>query len=99
MKNLTLIVHEDAKQALADALRALPRIREFTFTPVESHGSQDERDTFLSARDRVAGYTPHVRMDLMLDDNDDLDAVLSALRDIAGRGVYWVTTVQKFGRL
>lgn len=25
----------------------------FTFTPVEGHGPQDERDAFLSARDRA----------------------------------------------
>ena len=53
MKNLTLIVHADIQQALADVLRALPGVTGFTFTPVERHGPQDERDSSLSTRERV----------------------------------------------
>src|SRR5581483_10766482 len=51
MKNLTLIVHADTEQALADVLRGLPQVSGFTFTNVEDHGPQDERSTELSARD------------------------------------------------
>lgn len=102
MKNLTLIVHTDIQQALADALRGLKQISGFTFTHVEGHGAQDERDAFLSARDRVVGYVPHVRVDIALNDKD-VDAVLAALRDsncgLAGRGVYWVTAVERQGPL
>jgi len=43
-----------------------------------SHGAQDERDPTLSARDRVVGCTPHVRVDIML---KGVEAVLAALRD------------------
>jgi nitrogen regulatory protein P-II 1 len=102
MKNLTLIVHADIQQALADVLRGMKEIEGFTFTPVEGHGPQDERDPSLSARDRVVGYTPHVRVDIVLDDKD-VGKVLAALREsncgVAGRGVYWVTTVDKFDKL
>lgn len=102
MKSLTLIIHADIKQALADALRALPGVTGFTFTPVEGHGPQDERDPSLSARDRVVGYTPHVRVDIVVDDTD-VKAVLAALREsgsgVAERGVYWVAPVNEFGRL
>ena len=102
MKNLTLIVHADIKQALADVLRALPEVTGFTFTLVESHGPQDERDAFLSARDRVVGYTPHVRVDIVLRD-EDVDDVLHALRaadcGLAGRGIYWITSVNEFDKL
>ncbi len=102
MKNLTLIVHADIERALADFLRSLPKVSGFTFSHVEGHGAQDERDTFLSARDRVVGYTPHVRVDILLED-EDVDAVLDALRTsqsgVAGRGVYWVTVVSRHGRL
>ena len=102
MKNLTLIVHADIKQALADVLRGLPQVEGFTFTPVEGHGPQDESDPVLSARDRVVGYTPHVRVDIILDDAD-VDNVLNALRrsgcGVVGRGVYWVTPVNKFDKL
>lgn len=102
MKNLTLIVHADTEQALADVLRGLRQVSGFTFSHVEGHGAQDERDPALSARDRVVGYTPHVRVDIMLK-GEDVDAVLAALRDsrcgVAGRGVYWVTEVERQGRL
>ena len=102
MKNLTMIVHADIRQSLADTLRALPAVTGFTFTAVEGHGPQDERDAFLSARDRVVGYVPHVRVDIMLEDND-VDRVLQALREsnggVTGRGIYWVTPVKQSGRL
>jgi nitrogen regulatory protein PII len=102
MKTLTLIVHADVKEALADVLRGLSAIQGFTFTPVEGHGPQDERDPQLSTRDRVVGYTPQVRVDLLLDDAV-VEQVLDALRDsacgVAGCGVYWVTRLDRQGRL
>ena len=102
MKNLKLIVHADIEQALADVLRGLKQVSGFTFTHVEGHGTQDERDPSLSARDRVVGYTPHVWVDILLK-GEDVDAVLAALRDsncgVAGHGVYWVMPVDKSGRL
>lgn len=101
MKNLTIIVHADTEQSLADVLRALPQVAGFTFTHVEGHGPQDDRDPALSARDRVVGYTPHVRVDLVLNDKE-VDRVLEALRESdcgVGRGVFWVTEVDRQGRL
>ena len=102
MKKLTLIVHADVQQALADALHALPAVTGFTFTPVEGHGPQEGRDVFLSARDRVVGYVPHVRVDILLEDRD-VETVLKALHasncGVAGRGVYWVTHLERQGRL
>jgi nitrogen regulatory protein P-II 1 len=102
MKQLTLIVHADTEQALSDVLRGLKQVSGFTFTHVEGHGAQNERDPALSARDRVVGYTPHVRADIILED-EGVEAVLDALRKshcgVAGRGVYWVTPVDKSGRL
>jgi nitrogen regulatory protein P-II 1 len=101
MKKLTLIVHADIEQALADMLRGLKQVPDFTFTHVEGHGSQDERDPSLSARDRVVGYTPHVRVDMVLEDKD-MPTVVEALRrhgGVAGRGIYWSTPVDDHGRL
>lgn len=102
MKNLTLIVHADVQQALADTLRSLQQVSGFTFTPVEGHGAQDGRDATLSARDRVVGYTPHVRVDILLEDSD-VDDVLQALRTancgLSGLGVFWVTKVELQGSL
>lgn len=102
MKNLTLIVHANAELILADTLRSFKSVRGFTFTHVEGHGPQDERDSQLSARDRVVGYTPHVRVDIMLEDAD-VETVLDMLQrsncGVAGRGYYWVTRVEREGRL
>ena len=102
MKMLTLIAHADTEQALADMLRGLEQVTGFTFTRVEGHGAQDERDPALSARDRVVGYTPHVRVDIFLK-SEDVDDVLRALRaaagGLAGRGIYWITPVEQHGRL
>lgn len=97
MKNLTLLIHADTEQALADFLRGLPQVSRFTVTQVEEHGSQDEGNAELSARDLVVGYTPHARVDLILQDKD-VDVVLTALRQshigIAGRSQYWVSSVE-----
>ena len=102
MKNLTLIVHADVQQALADALRSIKQSSGFTFTPVEGHGAQDGRDPTLSARDKVVGYTPQVRVDILLEDSD-VEVVLQRLHitdcGLAGRGIYWVTLVEQRGRL
>lgn len=102
MKNLTLIVHADIQRALADTLHSLEQVSEFTFIQIEGHSAQDEYDPTLSARDRVIGYTPHVRVDILLKD-EDVDDVLQALRaadcGLSGRCIYQVTAVEKHGAL
>lgn len=101
MKNLTLIVHAEVKQALADTLRALKPVRGFTFTSVEGHGAHAGEDSLLSARDRVVGYVPYVRVDILLQ-AADIDAVLAALgradTGLRGRCTYWVMPVEQQGR-
>ena len=101
MRRLTLIVHANTQQMLADVLRDIPPVQGFIFTKVEGHGAQDEHDSTLSARDRVVGYTPQVRVDIVLEDAD-VATVLKVIRDnggITGRGVYWVAALEKFGQL
>ncbi len=102
MKNLTLIIHANAQQDLADRLRSLEQVPGFTFSHAEGHGVQVEHDPFLSARDKVVGYVPRVRVDILLEDVD-VDAVLKALRStrngIDDQGIYWITPVEKSGRL
>ena len=102
MKHLTLIVHTNVQQDLADQLRALEQVPGFTFSHVEGHGVQVESDPFLSARDKVVGYVPRIRVDILLEDSH-VDAVLDSLRNttygIEGHGIYWVTTVEQNGRL
>lgn len=102
MKNLMLIVPADIEQALADTLRSIDPVTGFTFTRVEGHGTQDEYNSALSARDRVVGYTPHVRVDILLK-NEDVDEVLRGLRaadcGLTGRGIFRVTDVEQQGQL
>mgnify|MGYP003666256438 FL=1 len=74
----------------------------FSFSHVEGHGVQAESDPFLSARDKVVGYTPRVRVDLLLEDND-VDSILNDLRKtmkgMENHGVFWITAVEQSGRL
>lgn len=102
MKILTLVVHANAQQELADQLRTLKQVPGFTFSHVEGHGVQVASDPFLSERDKVVGYTPRVRVDILLDDAD-VSVVLETLRqaegNVTGKGVYWTTPVEEGGRL
>ena len=102
MKHLTLIIHTSAQQDLSDQLRSMEQVPGFTFSHVEGHGVQVESDPFLSARDKVVGYTPRVRVDILMQDSD-VDAVIDTLRSsssyVEGHGIYWVTAVEQNGRL
>lgn len=102
MKNLTLIVHADIKSTLADTLRSIKQLSGFTFITVEGHSPQDELDPAFSARDRVIGYTPHIRVDILLQD-EDVEDVLHTLRNancgLAGRCIYQLTAVEKQGAI
>lgn len=101
MKNLTIVIHAGAQEALADSLRALEQVQGFTFTHVEGHSDHSETDPFLSARDKVVGYVPRVRVDVLMEDAE-VSAVLAALLSqnrFRGLGVYWVSPVEQQGRL
>ncbi|MDD2914957.1 MAG: DUF3240 family protein [Gallionella sp.] len=102
MKNLTLIVHADIQRALADTLHSLEQVTEFTFIQVEGHSPHEEYDPALSVRDRVIGFTPHVRVDILLmgeDVNDVLQALRAADCGLTGHGIYQVTTIEQHGLL
>jgi nitrogen regulatory protein P-II 1 len=102
MKHLILIIHSNVQQDLADQLRSMEQVPGFTFSHVEGHGVQVENDPFLSARDKVVGYTPRIRVDILLEDSN-VESVLEILRStihgFEGRGIYWVTAVEQNGRL
>ncbi len=102
MKHLTLIIHTNVQQDVADQLRSLEQVSGFTFSHAEGHGVEVESDPFLSARDKVVGYTPRIRVDILLEDSD-VDLVLESLRKttcgVEGQGIYWVTAVEQSGHL
>ncbi|NQY25684.1 MAG: DUF3240 family protein [Piscirickettsiaceae bacterium] len=102
MKNLTLIVHTSSQQDLADQLRNMTQISGFIFSSVEGHSRQAENDPFLSARDKVVGYIPRIRVDVLLEDSD-VDSVINVLRTaregIEHKDLYWITAVEQSGHL
>ena len=102
MKHLVLIIHDNLKMDIADLFRNMEKVQGFTFSSAEGHSVQMEEDAFLSARDKVEGYTPRVRVDLILEDQN-VPQVLTELRKsnigLEKHGVYWITTVEEYGHL
>ncbi len=102
MKVLTIVVHTNVQQELTDLLRTMDPVRGFTFSHVEGHGAEVESDAFFSARDEVVGYVPRIRGDILLEDSDvdDVLAIICETKNrISGHGIYWVTPVEKGGKL
>jgi nitrogen regulatory protein P-II 1 len=101
MRNLVLIVPESAYTAVADRLRELD-VAGFTVCHVQGHGPHTAEDPFLSERDRVVGFVPQVRVDIVLP-SDQVPVVLAGLQapgtDFSGHGTFWVLSVESFGRL
>jgi len=100
MKNLVLIVHESVHEAVTDHLRALD-VTGFTVSHVEGHGPHTAEDQFLSARDRVVGFAPRVRIEIVLSSEQlttVLDALLAQGTGFAGHGMYWVSPIEQLGR-
>ena len=52
MKYLTLIIHPNVQQDMADQLRNLWQVSGFTFSHAEGRGVEVESDPFLSAHGR-----------------------------------------------
>jgi nitrogen regulatory protein P-II 1 len=100
MKKLSLVVHSSLQQELADCLRGL-QLETFLFSHVEEHSGQLEHDPFLSARDRVVGYVPQVRVDVIIE-NERARSLLDEIRSsraFGGKGLYWITDVEEAGEL
>ena len=101
MKKLSIVVHTSLQQELADCLRSL-KLKNFMFSHIEEHSSQSKQDAFLSARDKVVGYVPKVRADILLED-ERAGTLIDELRgsgvSFAGKGVYWICDVGESGEL
>ncbi len=101
MKQLVLVIHDNLKQETADLLHRIEQIRGFTFSNIEGHGKQST-DTYLSTRDKVVGFTPRVRVDILLEDKD-VTPVLMEIREsnigLINHGFYWITAVEEYGQL
>ena len=101
MKKLSMVVHESLQQSLADYLRS-QQLDTFMFSHIEEHSSHVEKDSFLSARDKVVGYVPQVRLDVILSEENIkllLDNIKNENCTFKGKGMYWVTDINEFGEL
>jgi len=101
MKKLSIVVHTSLQQELADCLRSM-KLDRFMFSHIEEHSSQLGQDAFLSARDKVVGYVPQVRVDVILEDTRArtlLNELRSAEVSFSGKGLYWITHVDEMGDL
>ena len=102
MKCITLIVHASAKSALTDFFHEIAEVRRFTMIDCEGYDDNDLADPRISPGDRVVGYIPRVRLDLAVNDSE-VQTVMTKLRatesQVAGLGVYWITTIEDEGLL
>ncbi len=102
MKCLTLFVHAAVEDDVLNALRALPEVSGFTVSPCQGHSTSTELDPFLATRDRVAGFVPRVRIEVVLED-EVVEVVLERLRrsmpNLGSSGAWLVTNVEASGRL
>lgn len=101
MKKLSLVIHSNQQQELADLLRSF-QLACFMFSHIEEHSSQDKHDVFLSARDRVVGYIPKVRLDVILDDTRAvtlLEEIRQSTFPCDGKNMYWITDLDESGQL
>jgi len=97
---LTLLADVSIKQTLSDVLRNEPDVERFIFTHVEEHSHQLEQDSLLTEQDKVVGYIPRIRVDILLDESA-LDKVRKDLcapdSGLSGRCRYMVTPVIESG--
>ena len=100
MKTLILIVNASVYQALTDHLRDLD-VAEFAVSHVEGHSAHVEADQNLSGIDRVVGFVPRVRVEVVLS-AEQATSILEQLTTpgsiLAGHGTFWISSVEGFGR-
>lgn len=102
MKCLTLVLHESSKQDLIDLFQQIPEVNAYTFIRGEGHTDDTGKNPFESNYDRVVGYVPRSRVDIILAD-EEIETVLKAINEsescAQGLGVWWVSPVEQWGSL
>ena len=102
MKLLTVVLHAQEQQPLADLLRSLIPVTGYTLTNVEGFGHEREAERFLAAHDDIVGQIPRVRADVLLEESD-MENVLQSVKALTtserSQGVYWVTDIEQGGHI
>lgn len=102
MKCLTLYLHSSVEREVLDRLRDLRQVSGFTLTECQGHSTSTADDPFVGTRDRVAGFVPRIRIELVLAD-EDVEPVLGEIRaSLPGErsmGAWTVSDLSEFGRL
>lgn len=100
MKLLSIVLHTDARQDLLELLRGSQNVPGYTLSAVEGWGTEIDRDSFVSAKERSTGHVPRIRVDILLEDNA-VDGVIAEIRERAanslGQGMYWVIPAEQGG--
>ncbi len=101
MKCLTIFVHTAVADTFADTLLADPEISGFTLTPCQGHSPHTAEEAMVSMQDRVQGYVPRVRIDVVMEDSL-VDPLLERLKEVSKAehswGTWIVTEVHSMGR-
>ena len=102
MKCLTLYLHKQSTEDVLDCLRESPLVTGFTLTHGEGHSLDSNTDWSQAAIDRVVGFVPRVRVEVILED-DQVEEVLAALKaslsSTQSHAVWSVVSLDGFGRL
>lgn len=102
MRCITLIVHASSKMALTDLLHGIQEVERFSMSDCEGYDESDLVGSFVSTGDRVIGFIPRVRIEVVVEESA-VPSVLEAVREprtgLAGLGVYWVSPVLDGGVL
>lgn len=100
MKCLTVVAHSACREALLDCLARNDRVAGYTLSPAEGHSRRSGEDPFETERDLVEGFSPRVRVEIIVQD-EDIAGLRDALHTLhhEGRrlGVWWVTSVLNHG--
>lgn len=102
MKLLTIIGRASSRADLIDVLARLPEVSGFTVTSSEGHGRSGEEDPFESARDRVEGFVPRVRIELLVEESvvpRILEAIAESGSGRAGERLWWLQSLDEWGRI
>ncbi len=102
MKLLSIVVHEAARDHLAEILAEDNCVRQWNIILTHGHYSSMQGSPFETMRDKISGDVPRVQFDILLDE-ENIPELIDKIRlcDTCNktRGTYWITNVESHGDL